>query len=133
MKKQWLGAFGVALVAAVLAVASVPVAAEDLQCKVPFRFQVGGAALPAGTYTVSTAQSTVGIRGFATGAFALANRIEKRTDDAPKLVFHRYGDEYILREVWTGRTGKTLVESRHERELKRREVAGFEVVVIPFS
>jgi hypothetical protein len=132
MKKQGLGALGVAFLAAVLAVGSVPGEAADMECKVPFSFQAGGKTLPAGSYTVTIVQSTVTIRGFATGAFALGHRVESRTADTPKLVFHRYGDEYILREAWTGSTGQQLVPSRYERELKGH-VASFDVVVIPLS
>jgi hypothetical protein len=133
MKKQGLGALGVALLAAVLAIVSVPGEAEELKCKVPFPFKVSDSTLPAGTYTVSMVQSTVTIRGFSTGAFALGHRVEKKTYDTPKLVFHRYGDEYILREAWTGSTGRQIPESRREREKKTREVASFEIVVIPLS
>jgi hypothetical protein len=133
MKKQGQGALGVALLAAALAVVSVPGEAQDLRCNVPFRFEVRDATLPAGTYTVTVQQSTLMIRSATQGAFAIGNRVEKKTNDTPKLVFHRYGDAYILREVWTGSLGREIPESRRERELKTREVARFETVVIPLS
>ncbi|HEY7512903.1 MAG TPA: hypothetical protein VIC87_00415 [Vicinamibacteria bacterium] len=132
MKKQWLGALGLAFLAVVLAAASVPVDAANLQCNVPFSFQVGSATLPPGTYNVGVNQSTLQIRGAVTGALTMGNRVENDANDSPKLVFHRYGDEYILREVWTGRTGRAIPASRRERELKTR-VSSFETVAIPLS
>jgi hypothetical protein len=39
------------------------------------------------------------------------------TSTSPKLVFHRYGDEYILREVWMGSSGYQLPQTSREREL----------------
>ena len=40
-----------------------------------------------------------------------------------KLVFHRYGDQYVLREVWTGEgVGRELPESRFEREVLEEAV-----------
>jgi hypothetical protein len=38
------------------------------------------------------------------------------------LVFHRYGDEYFLSEIWPAgsSTGRGLPKSRAERELKRK-------------
>ncbi len=132
MKRQWLGVLGAAFLAAVFAVVSVPAEAREVQCNVPFGFQVGDATLPAGTYRVTLLQSTLTIRGATTGAMAVGNRSDRKSDDRAKLVFHRYGDEYILREVWTGHTGREIPTSRRERELKTR-VATFETVVIPFS
>jgi hypothetical protein len=132
MKRQWLGVLGVAFLAAVLAVVSAPVEAGDLQCDVPFRFLVGDKELPAGTYLVTMQLSTLAVRGTTTGAVSIGNRVDAKSDGASKLVFHRYGDEYVLREAWTGRTGREIPTSRRERELKTR-VAKFETVVIPLS
>jgi hypothetical protein len=38
------------------------------------------------------------------------------------LVFHQYGDEYFLTEIWPagGQTGRALPKSRAERELQRQ-------------
>jgi hypothetical protein len=76
-------------------------------------------------------QASIVIRGVTTGALAVGNPLEK-PGNAPKLVFHRYGSEYILSEVWTGSIGRKLPTSRQERELKTRE-ASFETVVVPLS
>jgi hypothetical protein len=132
MKKQSLGVVGAALLVAVLGVLSVSAEAGSLRCTVPFAFQVGDRSLPRGDYNVETEQARILIRGVTSGALAVGNTLEK-PGNSPKLVFHRYGSEYILSEVWTGSTGRQLPSSRHERELKSREVATFETVVIPLS
>ena len=132
MKKHWLGVLGVAFLAAVLAVASAPVEAGELVCNVPFPFQVGDKELPPGSYRVVMQLSTLTIRGATTGAVSIGNRVDAKADGASKLVFHRYGDEYILRQAWTGQSGREIPTSRRERELKTR-VATFKTVVIPLS
>jgi hypothetical protein len=136
MKKQVLGAVGAALCAAVLVVLSVPVDAADVRCDIPFSFQVDEATLPPGAYHVSTVQGTLTIRGLTRGSFAQTNSVSSKTGYvSPKLVFHRYGDEYILRQVWTGGdSGRELRKSRREKELaETKRTADFELVVIPIS
>jgi hypothetical protein len=132
MKKQWLGVIGAACVVALLGVLGVPAQAGSLRADVPFSFQVGDKSLPKGTYYVETEQAKVLLLGLTTGAFAVSNRLEK-TGNSPQLVFHRYGSTYVLREVWTGSTGRSLPASRQERQLNPREVAAFDTVVIPLS
>jgi hypothetical protein len=132
MKKLSLGVVGSALLAAVLGVLTVSAEAGSLRCTVPFAFQVGDRSLPRGDYNVETEQAQILIRGVTTGALAIGNALEK-TGNNPKLVFHRYGSEYVLSEVWTGSTGRQLTQSRREKELKSREMATFETVVIPLS
>src|SRR3954453_1731428 len=83
-----------------------------LQGNIPFHFQVGETALPAGEYVVSRSpgsQATLRLRGSdrKTGAIliaasaTLANNANKSAQNA-KIVFHRYGDTYFLRQVWQG-------------------------------
>jgi hypothetical protein len=136
MNKQILGGLGTALVAAGLVVLSVPVNAADMRCNVPFSFQVGDTTLPPGAYTVSTEQSTLTIRGANRGTFAITNRVEPKTHTPAKLVFNRYGDEYILKQAWTGGgSGRELPKSRREKQLTetKRAADAVEQVVIPIS
>jgi hypothetical protein len=130
MKRQFLGVAGAALLA-VLGGLSVSAEAGSMRVTVPFSFQVGDRSLPRGDYSVETEQARIQIRGVTTGALAVGNYLEN-SGNSPKLVFHRYGSEYILSEVWTGSTGRKLMPSRREKELKAR-VASFETVVIPLS
>ena len=38
------------------------------------------------------------------------------------LVFHKYGDQYFLEQIWSGgeQTGSQLLESRSERTVRRQ-------------
>jgi hypothetical protein len=139
MTKQLLKGFWAAGLVAVLAVLSVSADAAEIRCNVPFSFTVNGNTLPAGTYRVSTetAQGTLFVRGYAQAAFALTGRIESSKDTAAKLVFNKYGDQYILKEArMGGGIGRELPTSRLERTLARaaqdRKVAtSVEQVVVP--
>jgi hypothetical protein len=89
---------------------------------VPFEFMVGGQHMAAGTYGVTTSQSTVLIRGEESGSatFALASwAYAAKTQERAKLVFKRYGDRYFLSQVWYPGTnqGRELGISKVEREL----------------
>jgi hypothetical protein len=118
MRTQILKAVGAASVLGAAVLLSATVQAADVRANVPFSFQVNQKVLTPGTYTISTNGSTMLVRGLNSGAAVLGLAIESAKASSPKLVFHRYGDEYILREVWTGGgSGRKLPESRREREL----------------
>ena len=118
MRTQILKGAGLAVVVGMLAVsAPAPVAAADIRANVPFSFTVGKTVLAPGSYSVSNNNTTLMIRGFGSGAFTLGQRTESATSTSPKLVFNRYGDEYILREVWMGSYGHLLPQTKREREL----------------
>jgi hypothetical protein len=118
MRTQILKGAGLAVVLGVLTLsAPAPVAAADIRASVPFSFTVKGKVLPAGTYNVSNNNNALLIRGFGGGTVTMGNRAESSKSSSPKLVFHRYGDEYILREVWMGSSGYQLPQTSREREL----------------
>jgi hypothetical protein len=82
---------------------SGPAQAADLRFRIPFGFTVSGKALPAGTYQVSALDNVLKVRGSADTAFVLAELAHSTTDRRGRLVFYRYGDEFVLGEVWMGR------------------------------
>lgn len=127
MKKQILKGVWAASLVGALAVLSVPAEAAEISAKIPFSFVVNGKTLPPGTYQVTTqvVPGALFVRGFSDGAFILATSMQSNRDTDAKLVFHKYGDRYILRQAWLGNgNGRQLPESRLERELARTERSG---------
>ena len=114
--------------------ASVSAKAQSLNYKltanIPFDFSVGGEKLPAGKYWISRAQQSNGdtvvqIRSTDLHSNAIHFTIPvlaSRPVKISSLVFHRYGDEYFLAEIWPvgSETGRELPKTRAERELARK-------------
>lgn len=113
-----------AVMATMIAASGMPVRAagtEELRCQIPFSFVVNAKTLPPGNYhvDVDVAHGMVELRDLSHGAFALGIALDDPRTPETKLVFHRYGDQYVLREVWTGGgLGRELPEPRLERDLK---------------
>ena len=127
-------AFWAATLLAAVAALSVPAAqAGEVRAKIPFSFTVNQKTLPPGTYNVSNNSATLLVSGVHDGALAITNALLGDRSTGAKLVFHRYGDQYILREVWMGSgNGRVLPVPRMEREIASRNAsAEFERVEIP--
>jgi len=100
----------------------------SIRANIPFDFTVGDQKLPAGVYSIGRAQQASGdlvLMISSADGHARALRITNPVvtlDPKSKetLVFHRYGDEYFLSQVWTAgsTTGRVFRESRGERELR---------------
>jgi len=77
------------------------------------------------------------VHGYGDGAAVVTIRAESGRDSAPRLVFHRYGERYVLAEAWMDNgSGRVIPTSRVERELMesaRREgpAKAAEQVVVP--
>ena len=101
-----------------------------IRAKIPFDFSVGDKKLSAGEYTFSR------LSGFSdnkvilvSGADASA-RVFQSTfaahvltpKDKSTLVFHKYGDQYFLEQIWSGgeQAGSQVPESRSERTIERQ-------------
>jgi len=73
---------------------------------VPFAFAVENHSLPAGEYLVLTVTPERSIRIVSTDGkhSAIVNTLPNYASspsEKSRLVFHRYGDEYFLAQVWT--------------------------------
>ena len=111
-----------AAVAAIAAVAPAQ-AQQDIRlvAHVPFAFTVGAATLPSDTYYLSRMnehREVLMLRGDRTGAIVYTNERQlPRTDREPSLVFHRYGDQYFLRQIqWEDTSRLDLPETKAERK-----------------
>jgi len=115
-----LKAFGAC---AVLAVSCLSAQSDHkTTAAVPFDFMVGNRHMPAGTYDITSGQSTLLVRGEDNGSASFAIAISAyaaKTQEQAKLVFKRYGDRYFLSQVWYPGSdqGRQLQVSKVEREL----------------
>ena len=97
-----------------------------IKADVPFDFSAGYGVLPAGEYSIAPTAWGVGrqslllssgIRGL---EIMIPKTIESRMDvSGAKLIFHRYGSEYFLAEMWTAadNTIRTFPVHPHERQV----------------
>lgn len=131
MKTQSFKLFAAALVlgfAALFGTASTASAQQVLFFEVPFEFHVGKTKFEAGKYELVKAGPS---------RYHLRNRDASVTqilqfdmptgktnrENAERLVFNRYDDEtYFLHSLYDrrGEIGKELIESKFERELRKR-------------
>ena len=114
---------GIAATAALLAAPLCAQSGHQIHLQVPFGFMAGSSQFPAGEYTVVSDNSNgvVLIRNTNKGpaAFVMTRPAGENNDyDKVKLVFHRYGEQYFLSQVWpAGSPIRQLNESAREAEL----------------
>lgn len=92
---------------------------HEMMVKVPFAFNTGSQHLPAGVYRLNIeSEHLILLRGPKGGGYVTGNPEISRTVSRAKLVFRRYGDQYFLREVWSGgsNTGIECVKGKQEKE-----------------
>jgi hypothetical protein len=120
MNLRTLAVFVIGLAAA----GAIPAQSLKVQANIPFSFVVNGKTLPAGEYNVRrvTSPDTMIIRGVKHGegaftAFVPTTEPSARQGTA-RLVFHRYGNQYFLAQVWTSNGQEDQIPpARLEREL----------------
>ena len=123
MKSKIYGAL--AMLAAALIV-SVPFAQAQSRVKadVPFAFSLQDKAMPAGNYQIIALSDRVlevwNLDAQHGQLLAKQMSVQSSKDQSPKLVFHKYGDQYFLSQIWDGQndTGIELAESKREKEVK---------------
>ena len=104
--------------------------ANRITANIPFDFSVGEKKLPAGTYSISRVNQNVGDAVLSVAdddgqakAIRLSNAAQRsRANSKATLVFHRYGDQYFLFQVWPAgaTTGRQFPKSRSQREIERK-------------
>jgi hypothetical protein len=114
------------LALAVTIISTTPLNAQTsvIEVKIPYAFTVENTTLSAGEYTIAAlTENTVVIRPKAGPGAVVTLTTAAGTAKAvnPQLVFHRYGDQYFLAEVWLVRNteGRAFYASSHEIELAR--------------
>jgi hypothetical protein len=134
MKNQMFALIGLGLL---LATASAYAQTGVVKATVPFNFIVNKTQLPAGEYKIQP----LGITGSAMAIQSPDGKVVKAflpiectSPQAPKtskLVFHRYGAQYFLAEIWKSGNdrGQELPASGLETEIAREHSAQSVVVV----
>jgi hypothetical protein len=131
-------------ISSLVLVLAAPLAAETvrLTANIPFEFMASQRTLPAGEYSVESlilnAPGIMCIRSEDShyGVFVLSNPLGSpadKTREEARLVFHRYGNQYFLSEVWGGYLHDGLVIPMSKAERALTETAMFrspETVVI---
>jgi hypothetical protein len=94
---------------------------------IPFAFRIGFCNMPAGRYTVEIkANDVLSIKGDSgMAAMMVMWAATDRMSPGNAIIFHRYGNEYFLREVRTARNQGFLWsgETKAERRAKLRQDA----------
>ena len=109
-----------------LAVWSASAQSTPTTFKVPFAFVAGATALPAGEYHISNgpAPGTLSLRGddLHTIQVSVGNLEILNASGQTKLVFHRYGSQYFLSQLWIegNNLGREIPIGRQERELAQK-------------
>jgi hypothetical protein len=108
--------------------------ATALKVTIPFEFQIGSQVLPPGEYSIKRlSQNSIFIRSEDGEAKAIAvttSTAEAGADEKgaqEKLVFHQYGNQYFLSQVWMvrGGEGRELNQTDAERQAaKGQNLAG---------
>jgi hypothetical protein len=139
MKKKIVNGLikGGLLIAMVAVMAGQPAKAQSLvyglRANIPFDFKVGDKTFPAGRYSVNRVQqddAVIKVSSLEGKANTFRGTIPvtvEKTRSKGTLVFHRYGDQYFLAQVWPAGAsiGRELATSRSERDLKnQRDLVG---------
>jgi hypothetical protein len=113
-----------ALIMAVVVPGFAQLPGTRISAMIPFDFMVRGKSLPAGKYEVRRVNDSPetlmiqNVRTRQTAMFETDPLEARKTPSQGKIVFHRYGDDYFLSQVWTPGedTGRELLPSHRERQ-----------------
>jgi len=116
---------------AALAASAKAQTGSGVRANVPFDFTVAGKRFAAGHYSITRANQTNGdlvleVNSLAehSRVFPITSPVYTRTArNQSVLIFHRYGDEYFLAQVWAAgsTTGRAFTKSRRERQLQQEQ------------
>ncbi len=100
---------------------------KAIRADIPFEFSVGKTTEPAGTYIFSfqAAEGWVRMQPAGGDGRLLTTKPDSpySIPQEPKLLFHRYGNQYFLSQVGTASTSRDIPMSAREREAQKNTVA----------
>src|SRR5262245_9603699 len=108
--------------------------AREVRANVPFDYKVGNATMKAGNCSIRAAGTADALAIRCNGSeakLALSHSVLGTPATETKLVFHKYGDEYFLAQIWIGGedTGRQLPRTHAEKELMSRAEPDSVVIV----
>ena len=122
---------------ALAAVAAVHAQDKTVTANVPFSFHMGSSLMPQGAYRVSESSSGVVVRimamqSDASKASTTVHVNGKKQIEPARLVFHRYGEDYFLAQIWTGDSsnGQAIALSPREKELAQSGAAPLAMIQV---
>jgi hypothetical protein len=135
MKNQLFALIGLGLL---MATASAYAQTGVVKANVPFNFIVDKTQVPAGQYMIQNVGSSgtamiIESQDRSLVKLVLPNACESaQVQQKSKLVFHRYGDQYFLAQIWTAGNdrGRELLKTEQEREIAMSYPAAQDVVVV---
>ena len=131
MKKQTLRRFTVLSFLLMLTAVTVSAQSKRIRVIMPFSFIVGQKTLPAGEYNLEPNREGSDYvwllqnrDGHATVLFATDLTRTSEPQEETRLVFHKYGGQYFLSQIWTqGETaGRELPMPRLEHQLAKNSI-----------
>ena len=140
--RMCVSALALSFLVSLAALPAVAKSVDGMRAQVPFDFHVGDRLVRAGSYTVKSLTDDELVLRISNGSEIAttttnSGRDKGNGEGSPRLVFHKYGDQYFLAAVWGGDSnGRTLSESKRERNLRREMSAarggdaGMEVVTV---
>ena len=134
MRKRITGGLGLACLALIAFIFMTgPISAQEagMRMEIPVSFLAGNTVFPAGTYVVRVDERfrLLQLDGVsASGRMMLAAKSTKRQPakvESGSLRFQKYGDTYVLRNVWQrdDTNGWVLARSQKENELAKANPA----------
>ena len=131
MTKQFIKSLTMLALVVGLALAASVVSANAqssqlITADIPFDFVVADKTFPSGKYTVTKATNdSKGLNISSVDGKSSVSRLSNSvvgTNETRKLVFHRYGQQYFLAEVWSSDNyGRQLIKSSKERQLEHEQ------------
>ncbi len=123
MKSNIYGALAMLALALIVSVPFVQ-AQSQVKANVPFAFSLQDQSMPAGNYKIMELNDRVlEVRNLDSQHGQLLAKqmsVQSSRIQSPKLVFHKYGDQYFLSEIWDGESdsGIAFAESKREKEVQ---------------
>jgi hypothetical protein len=143
MKRQLLVLIALATLATALTTNAFGQAGKRVAANVTFDFQIGDRTFPAGEYWIGSlsrqSDNILRIRSIGDAnrnEIILANHSREGKRQTPRLVFHKYGENYFLSNIFldTEQWGYSIRPSRRQREsTKDLRLASLKTIEVPLA